>query len=141
MLSTGSVAAISKEIERMEALLSSLRDTVSLVAGNETILSGAVALALLSVARVIPRVGFVRALNFGWSSYLKKTYPLSVRKSEIQRLNDAINKSITKGAYITVIGEDGCGKSSLIDTALNRHHGVVKISVRLSFCPLPLIFN
>lgn len=119
----------------MEALLFSLRDAVSLVAHNEAILSGAGALALFSVAGIIPRVGCVRALTFGWSSYLNKTYPFSVRKSEIQRLNDAINESMAKGTYITVTGENGCGKSCLIDTAMHRHYGVVKISVRLSFCP------
>ena len=113
---------------RMEALLSSLKDTVSLVADSKVILGGAGGLALLSISGAIPRVGFVRAFSFGWRNYFKKTYPLSVRKSEIKLLNDTIKS-----------GEKGNGKSCFIDTALNHHHGVSKISVSLSFCSFFLL--
>ncbi len=34
-----------------------------------------------------------------------------------------------KGSYIVVTGGKGNGKLCLIDTALNRQHGVVKLSV------------
>jgi len=122
---------ISK-IERMEeALLSNLMGAVSFVADSKAILAGA---ALCSVSGAIPRVGFVRALTVGFRSYFKKSYPLSVRKSEIQLLDDSI-KSIEKGSYIIVIGGKGNGKSCLIDTTLNRHHGVVKTSVSYHFNP------
>jgi hypothetical protein len=112
----------------MEALMSSLKDAVSLVADSKAILGGAGGLALFSIAGAIPRVGFVRAFTAGWRSYFKKTYPLSVRGDEIKRLNNCI-ESLARGSYITVIGGKGNGKSCFIDTALNRHPGVVKISV------------
>ena len=79
----------------------------------------------------------MRALTLGWRSYLKTTYPLSVRKYEIKQLNDLI-LGVNNGMYIIVTGGKGNGKACLIDTTLNRQHGVVKISVsRLSlglFC-------
>ena len=107
----------------------SVKDIASLVADSKAILGvGAGGLALVSVAGVIPRVGLVRALSLGFKSYFETTYPLSVRKSEIKHLNDLILR-MKKGSYITVIGGKGNGKTCLIDTTLNRHLGVVKISV------------
>jgi hypothetical protein len=125
---------LKEKSKEMEAFLSSLKDVVSLVADSKTILGGVGGLGLFSVAGVIPRVGFVRAFTVGWRSHFKKTYPLSVRKSEIQLLDDSI-KSIEKGSYITVIGGKGNGKSCFIDTTLNCHQGVVKISVSYHFNP------
>ena len=108
--------------------LESVKDIVSLVADSKAILGvGAGGLALIS-AGFIPRVGLVRALSLGFRSYLKTTYPLSVRASEIKQLNDSI-LLMKKGSYITVTGGKGNGKTCLIDTALNRNLGVVKISV------------
>jgi hypothetical protein len=107
----------------------SVKDIASLVADSKAILGvGAGGLALVSAAGVIPRVGLVRALSLGFKSYFETTYPLSVRKSEIKQLNDSILR-MKKGSYITVIGGKGNGKTCLIDTTLNRHLGVVKISV------------
>ena len=107
----------------------SVKDIASLVADSKAILGvGAGGLALVSVAGVIPRVGLVRALSLGFKSYFETTYPLSVRKSEIKHLNDSILR-MKKGSYITVIGGKGNGKTCLIDTTLNHHLGVVKISV------------
>ena len=107
----------------------SVKDIASLVADSKAILGvGAGGLALVSAAGVIPRVGLVRALSLGFKSYFETTYPLSVRKSEIKHLNDSILR-MKKGSYITVIGGKGNGKTCLIDTTLNHHLGVVKISV------------
>ena len=103
-----------------------------MIADSKAILSGIGGVALFSVAGAIPRFGIGRALVVGWRSYPFKTYPLSVRRDEIQLLNDSI-KSLEKGSYITVIGGKGDGKSCLIDTCLNRHFGVVKTSVSLFF--------
>jgi len=114
--------------------MSSLKDAISLVADSKAILGGVGGLALFSVAGAIPRVGFGRAFTIGWRSYFKTTYPLSVRGDEIKRLNNCI-KSLARGSYITVIGGKGNGKSCFIDTTLNRHHGVVKISVSYHFNP------
>ena len=109
--------------------LGSVKDIVSLVADSKAILSvGAGGLALISASGIIPRVGLVRALSLGFKSYFKTTYPLSVRASEIKQLNDSI-LTMKKGSYITVTGGKGIGKTCLIDTTLNRHLGVVKISV------------
>ena len=107
----------------------SVKDIFSLVADSKAILGvGAGGLALVSAAGVLPRVGLVRALSLGFKSYFETTYPLSVRKSEIKHLNDSILR-MKKGSYITVIGGKGNGKTCLIDTTLNHHLGVVKISV------------
>ena len=109
--------------------LGSVKGIVSLVADSKTILGiGAGGLALGSVAGFIPRVGLVRALSLGFKSYLKTTYPLSVRKSDINQLSDSL-LWMEKGEYITVTGGKGIGKTCLIDTTLNRQLGVVKISV------------
>ena len=109
--------------------LESVKDIVSLVADSKAILGiGAAGLALGSVAGFVPRFGLVRALSLGFKSYFKTTYPLSVRKSEIKQLNESILR-MKKGSYITVTGGKGNGKTCLIDTALNCHLGVVKISV------------
>ena len=109
--------------------LGSVKDIVSLVADSKAILGvGAGGLALGSVAGFIPRVGFGRALSLGFKSFIKTTYPLSVRKSEIKQLNESILR-MKKGSYIVVIGGKGNRKTCLIDTTLNRHLGVVKISV------------
>ena len=112
----------------------SVKDIVSLVADSKAILGvGAGGLLLGSVAGVIPRVGLGRALWLGVKSYLKTTYPVSVRQVEIKQLSDSI-LWMGKGDYIVVTGGKGIGKTCLIDTTLNRHFGVVKISVSfLSF--------
>ena len=70
----------------------------------------------------------MRALSLGFKSYLRTIYPSSVRASEIKQLNDSILR-MKKGSYIIVTGGKGNGKTCLIDTTLNRHFGVVKISV------------
>ena len=109
--------------------LGSLNDIASFVAGSKAILSvGTFGGLALSSAGVIPRVGLVRALSLGFKSYLKTTYPLSVRASEIKQLNNSILQ-MEKGSYIVVTGGKGNGKTCLIDTTLNRHLGVVKINV------------
>lgn len=109
--------------------LGNVEDIVSSVADSKAILGvGAGGLALGSVAAFIPRVGLVRALSLGFQSFLKTTYPLSVRKADIKQLNDSILR-MKKGNYIVVIGEKGNGKTCLIDTTLNRQLGVVTISV------------
>ena len=109
--------------------LGSVNDFVSLVADSKAILGiGAGGLALGSVAGFIPRVGLVRALSLGFKSYFKTTYPLSVRKSELKQFSASV-LLMDRGEYITVTGGKGIGKTCLIDTALNRHLGVVKISV------------
>lgn len=124
----------------MEAWLTSLKDVVALVANSKAIFSGGGIVALLSVAKVTPRVGLVRAFTLGWRSYFKKAYPLSVRVDEIRRLDACIN-SLTKGSYIALIGGKGNGKSCLIDTTLNRRFGVVKISVSIAMFVFRLSMN
>ena len=111
--------------------LGSVKDIVSLVADSKAILgvgAGGLVLVSGSIAGMIPRVGLGRALSLGFKSYLKTTSPLSVRASEIKALNDSIIQ-MERGSYITVTGGKGYGKTCLIDTALNRHLGVVKIGV------------
>ena len=119
---------LSKKRNRMADWLGSLMDIVSLVADSKAILAGGIALVSGSIAGVTPRVGLVRALSLGFKSYFKTTNPLSVRKSEVKQLSDLILR-MKKGSYITVTGGKGNGKTCLINTTLNRHLGVVKISV------------
>ncbi len=109
--------------------LSSAKESVSFFTDTQSILAGAGGIALFSAAGVIPRLGLVRAFTFGWRSYFKTTYPLSVRKSEIQKLSSLISR-MEKGSYFIVTGGKGHGKSCLIDTTLNRKFGVAKFSVR-----------
>ena len=109
--------------------LFNLKDVISFVADSKAILGGVGGLTLISAAGAMPKVGFLRALMLGGKSYFKTTTPLSVRRSEIQQLNASI-LSMQRGSYITVVGGKGNGKTCLIDTALNRHCGVVKFSVR-----------
>ena len=105
--------------------LGSVKDIVSFAADSTAILS---VVATGSVFGVIPRVGPVRALSLRFKSYFKTTQPLSVRKSDINQLSNML-LSMERGEYITVTGGKGIGKTCLIDTTLNRHLGVVKISV------------
>ena len=112
----------------MSDWLGNLKDILSIVAESKAILGGAGGLVLGSVAGFIPRVGLGRAISLGWRSYFKTTNPLSVRKSEIKKLSNLL-LSMEKGSYIAVTGGKGIGKSCLIDTTLNHHLGVVKISV------------
>ena len=108
-----------------------MNDIVSFIADSKAILgigTGGLALISGSIAGFIPRVGLVRALSLGFKSYFTTTYPLSVRKSDINQLSDSL-LWMEKGDYITVTGGKGIGKTCLIDTTLNRHLGVVKISV------------
>jgi len=113
----------------MAEWLGSLKDIISLAAESKAFLGiGASSLAVVSVAGAMPRVGFVRAFTLGWRSYFKTSYPLSIRKSEVKMLDNS-TLWMEKGSYIVVTGGKGNGKTCLIDTTLNRHHGVVKISV------------
>jgi hypothetical protein len=68
-------------------------------------------------------------MTLRWTSYFRTTYLLSVRKSDIKKLSDSI-RWMGKGSYFVVTGGNGNEKSCLIDTALNRQPGVVKLSVR-----------
>ena len=106
--------------------LNNLKDTVSVLVDREVILGIGCSLAIASA--IIPPVGIGRALTLGWRSYFRKNNPLSARTSEIRKITKSL-VSMEKGSYLTVIGEKGEGKTCLIDTALNRQHGVVKIDV------------
>jgi hypothetical protein len=113
--------------------LGSLKDIISFVTESKAFLEiGASTLAVVSVAGAMPRVGVVRAFTLGWRSYYKTSCPLSIRKSEVKML-DNLTLWMEKGSYIVVTGGNGNGKICLVDTALNHHHGVVKISVNVGF--------
>ena len=113
----------------MADLLGGVKDIVSLVADMKAILGvGAGAIAVFSLAGVIPRVGLARVLSLSFKNFFETTYPLSVRKYEIKQLSDSL-MCMDKGDYIIVTGGKGIGKTCLIDTTLNRRLGVVKISV------------
>jgi hypothetical protein len=95
---------------------------------REAIIVGVGGLVLLSALGMISRVGPGRAIVLGWRSYFKTTSALSVRTSEVQQLTEII-RYMSKGSYAIVTGGTGNGKSCLINTTLNRHVGVIKISV------------
>lgn len=104
--------------------LEGLKYVASSIASSDATLCVGAALAI----GAIPRVGVVRALTLGWKSYFKTVSPMSVRKSEMERLNDALLR-MHRGSYVVVTGGTQYGKTCMIDTALHRQHGVVKISV------------
>ena len=112
--------------------LGHLSHMVSVIADSKAIFGAAGGLALLSATGAVPRLGFGRAITVGWRSYFRTTTPVSVRKTEIKRLSKSL-RNIKQGSYITIIGGKGNGKSCLVDTTLNRHRGVVRISVSLFF--------
>ncbi len=102
---------------------------VAVIADSKAIF-GASGLALISATGAVPRLGFGRAITFGWRSYFRTTHPLSARKAEIKLLSESL-RNIKQGSYITIVGGKGNGKSWLVDTTLNRQFGVVKISVSI----------
>lgn len=102
-------------------------DTALLIANRNEILPLILAFTVPSMM-IGFRFGPVRALSIGWKSYFKKTSPQSFRGEEVQKLRDKI-QNMRIGSYIAVIGSKGDGKSCLIDTALRRQYGVVKIDV------------
>jgi hypothetical protein len=104
----------------------SFKDVVSW-AFDANIILGVGTLALVSAAG-LPLVGPGRALTLGWRSYFKSTHPMSVRSSDVNELKYFLVR-MKRGSFITYTGGKGLGKSCLIDTALNRLVGVVKISV------------
>lgn len=110
--------------------LGSVKDIVSFAAADSKVILGVGAsiVALGSVAGYLPRVGLGRALSLGFKSYFKTTCPLSVRKSDVKKLSESL-LSMGKDEYIAVTGGKGIGKTCLINTTLNRHLGVVRISV------------
>jgi hypothetical protein len=107
---------------------SKVKENISAMDDIKSIIGVGSGIAILS--GLTPRVGLLRSLTIGLRSYFKKTYPISVRTAEIKGLLDSVN-SLSKGRYIVVTGGKGYGKSCLIDTSLNRHVGVIKISVSL----------
>ena len=110
----------------MEDWFGDLEKLVSVIANSKARIG--TGLVLLSATGAVPRVGLGRALTLYFRSYFKTAYPLSVRKSEIQLLSESMG-DMERGSYIIVTGEKGYGKSCLIDTAVHRHCGVVKVDV------------
>lgn len=120
--------------------LGSVKDIVSFAAADSKAILGlgasTVALgSIVSVAGYLPRVGLGRAFSLGFKSYFKTTCPLSVRKSDVKKLSDSL-LSMGKDDYIAVTGGKGIGKTCLINTTLNRHLGVVRISVSCLSCSI-----
>ncbi len=94
-------------------------------------------LAIFFLARCT--FGFGRAVTLGWKSSFETKHPLSVRKADVQRLKEMLK--MKRGLFISVSGGKGNGKSCLIDTALNRQFGVIKITVgNINFEALLSIF-
>ena len=83
---------------------------------------------ILSVAGATPRVGLIRAISLGFRNVFRTISPTSVRNAEINTLMSRL-KNLKNGGYVVVIGENGNGKSCLIDTALKRRFGVIKLSI------------
>ena len=92
------------------------------------LLSALFGLTFLTVSKLLPPIGIGRAITLGWKKHFMKSNPLSVRKSEISKINNCI-EAMHRGSYIVVCGESGYGKTHLINAAMNDHVGVVRISV------------
>jgi hypothetical protein len=112
----------------MTESLGTVKDTTATAVPDSKIILGVGGLVLVSFATGSVAGGFVRALSLGFKSYFKTTHPLSVRKADVKKLSDSL-LSLRKGDYIVVTGGKGIGKTCLINTTLNRHHGVVQIRV------------
>ncbi len=112
--------------------LHGVEDYFSVVSESNTSIGIHVA-ALLIVGGMLPPLGPGRAFTLAFKSYFKITPSASKsisRTSDIDRLNSSI-QSFKWGSYsyMVVIGENGIGRTRLVDTALDQHFGVVKLSV------------
>ena len=106
----------------IDVVLSSLANLKTIIAGL------GVGGTLAAATGVTPKIGVLRAFTVGLRSYFKSSYPISVRKDEINFLSDSL-QSLKRGRYIAVTGGKGIGKTNAIDTALNGYLGVTKFSV------------
>ena len=103
---------------------------LSTLANFKTIITGlGVGGTLAAATGFTPKVGGLRAITVGLRSYFKNSYPISVRKDEIEILRVCL-QSLQGGNYIAVTGAKGTGKTNAIDTALLGYFGVIKTSVR-----------
>ena len=84
--------------------------------------------AVISASGIAPKVGLGRAVVLAFRTAFSSQSIQSARTSEIQNLLKQVNK-LSHDRYIVVTGGKGMGKSTLIKSALNRHLGVVEISV------------
>ncbi|KAI9341955.1 hypothetical protein BDR26DRAFT_836684 [Obelidium mucronatum] len=84
-----------------------------------------------SFAQVVPRIGPVRA---GWvavrSRFLQSRPIQSVRTTELNLLRKDISRKTWGQKYIVVTGEKGVGKSCLIDSAVYKTCGVIRVTAQ-----------
>jgi len=101
---------------------------IGLLANMKTIIAGGGIILSLSLIGVLPKAGLGRAIIVHYKSFFAKASPLSVRVKEIAELKHKIDV-LQPSHYILVTGGKGLGKSCLINTALHRRCGVIKIRV------------
>jgi len=109
-------------------ILTSLSNIVSTLSDAKFLLVGATA-ATLTAATIAPKVGVGRSINLALRSTFFSSLPTkSARETHLRILLNQISV-LDAGSYIVITGEQGVGKSCLIQTALYRKFGVVNISV------------
>lgn len=82
----------------------------------------------LSVSGFFPKIGPGRALWIGIRSrFALNAYPESIRFQDLERVKSYIfDKNFGQG-YLVVTGQKGVGKTCLVNTALNKTSGVIRI--------------
>jgi hypothetical protein len=87
-------------------------------------------LAFGSAVGLLPRLGPGRAFTIALRSYLFPWKPTeSFRPAEIQRIKNYINDTMSDTRYLVITGQKLIGKSCLIEYALKRTPGVIKMKV------------
>jgi uncharacterized protein YqfB (UPF0267 family) len=72
----------------------------------------------------VPRVGPLRALNFGFSTMSRPNpYPSSIRIKDINKINASSQGVVLKG-------KKGIGKSKLVQTVVGRRCGVFDVKIK-----------
>ncbi|KAI9317830.1 hypothetical protein BDR26DRAFT_905324 [Obelidium mucronatum] len=88
-------------------------------------------LGLASFAQAVPRLGPLRAVWIASRSRFLQSQPIqSVRDKELQLLRKDIAEKNWGQKYIIVSGEKGVGKSCLIDTAVYKTCGIIRIKAQ-----------
>ncbi len=89
-------------------------------------------LLYMSAIGCLPRIGPERAITVAAKSFLFPRKPIeSLRPKEVDIIRQYVqDKPFKFRLYLVVTGQDGIGKTTLINYALKRTPGVVKIHVR-----------
>jgi hypothetical protein len=89
-----------------------------------------------------PRAGPGRALRLFVSTWVKPMRgPVSVRKKELEFVNNQLEQGTWSDRYLAVTGPKGVGKSRLLETALSHKPGVVYVKVQSGWSSTEVVMS